>query len=200
MTEANGGASVNPKPPTEKTETASNKELTQLLQRARQGDATVLPALGKLLDDTPALWRHYGDLAAQVRTLWVQQVSGQDLLLAESLTRQLAALMTEVAGASPAPLERLLAERVAICWLQVSYYDGLLTQTRESPPAQVRHLRQQQDAAHRRCLSAIKTLATVRKVLTPARSPIDIASKLAGERAGARLREAPVEAGVPIAN
>jgi hypothetical protein len=200
MTAVHGGADVNAEAKTPKTESTANEELARLLERARQGDATILPALRKFLDETPALWRDYGDLAAQVRALWVQLASGQNLLLAESLTRQLAALMTEVAGASPSPTERLLAERVAICWLQVSYYDGLLTQTKECPPAQVRLLRQQQDAAHRRYLSAIKTLDTVRKLLTPARSPVEIASKLAGERSKLRLREAPVEAGVPVNN
>ncbi len=191
---------MNAEPKTPKTESVSNEELARLLQQARQGDASVLPALRQFLDKTPALWRDHGDLAARVRTLWVQLASGPNLLLAESLTRQLAALTTELAGAAPSPLERLLAERVAICWLQVSYYDGLLTQTRESPPAQVRLLRQQQDAAHRRYLTAIKTMATVRKLLTPARSPVEIATQLTGERSPLRLREAPVEAGVPVHN
>jgi hypothetical protein len=61
-------------------------------------------------------------------------------------------------------------------------------------------LQHQQDAAHRRYLAAIKTLATVRKLLTPARSPFEIATKLAGERSGLRLRQAPVAEGVPIEN
>jgi hypothetical protein len=200
MIVVHGGASVNTNPTAPKSETADNEELARLLERARQGDATVLPALRQFLDETPALWRDYGDLAAKVRTLWVELVSGRNLLLAESLTRQLAALTTEMAGASPSPTERLLAERVAICWLQVSYYDGLLTQTKECSPAQARLLRQQQDAAHRRYLSASKTLASVRKLLTPARSPLEIARQLAGARSELRLRGAPVEAGVPVHN
>jgi hypothetical protein len=40
----------------------------------------------------------------------------------------------------------------------------------------------------------------VRKLPTPARSPIEIASKLAGERCGLRARQTPVEEGVPIEN
>jgi hypothetical protein len=43
-------------------------------------------------------------------------------------------------------------------------------------------------------------MATVRKLLTPSRSPVEIASQLAGERSGLRLWEAPVAAGVPVAN
>jgi hypothetical protein len=97
-------------------------------------------------------------------------------------------------------LEQLLADRVVVCWLQVSCYDGMLAQTHEYTTAKVRMLQQKQDAAHRRYLSAIKTLATVRKLLTPARSPVEIAIKLAGERSGLRLRQAPVEEGRPVAN
>ena len=106
----------------------------------------------------------------------------------------------EVAGTSPSPLEQLLAERVALCWLQASYYDSLIAQTREYTPAKARILQKQHDAAQRNYLAAVKTLATVRKLLTPPRSPVEIASKLAGERSGLRLREAPVEAGVPVMN
>ena len=65
---------------------------------------------------------------------------------------------------------------------------------------QARLLQQQQDGAHRCYLAAIKTLATVRKLLTLARSPVEVASKLAGERSGLRLREAPVATGVPVVN
>jgi hypothetical protein len=61
-------------------------------------------------------------------------------------------------------------------------------------------IQQQQDAAHRRYLAAIKTLANVRKLLTPSRSLIEIATKMAGERAGLRRRQVPVEEGVPVAN
>ena len=84
--------------------------------------------------------------------------------------------------------------------MQVSYYDSVVAQTREFTPVKVRILQKQHDAAQRHYLAALKTLATVRKLLTPSRSPVEIASKLAGERSGLRLREVPVEAGVPVAN
>ena len=126
---------------------------------------------------------------------WVQLAAGSNLLMAESLMRKAMELLKEVAGASPSPLEQLLAERVVACWLQVGFYDSLIAQTREYTPAKMRMLQQQHDAAQRRYLAAMKTLATIRKLVTPPRSPIEIASKLAGERAGLRLREAPVAAG-----
>ena len=57
--------------------------------------------------------------------------AGSNLLMEESLMRKAAELLKEVAGASPSPLEQFLAERVVVCWLQVSFYDCLVGQTRE---------------------------------------------------------------------
>jgi len=174
--------------------------MAHLLERAEKGDATVLPRLRRLLDDSPEIWRGYGNLALQACGSWVKLAAGSNLLLAESLMRKAAELRAEVTGSSPSPLEQLLAERVTACWLQVSYYESIIAQTREYTPAKMRMLQQQHAAAHRYYLAAMKTLATVRKLLTPPRSPIEIASKLAGERSGLRLREAPVAASVPVEN
>ena len=184
----------------QKTDLPTGEDLNRLLERAVKGDATVLPQLRRLLDESPELWRGYGDLALQARSSWVQLAAGSNLLMDECLTRKAAEMRQEVAGETPSPLEQLLADRVVVCWLQASFYDGLIAQTRENTPAKVRLLQQQQDASHRRYLAAIKMLATVRKLVTPARSPIEIATKLGGERSGLRLRQAPVEDGVPIEN
>jgi hypothetical protein len=200
MTVDYGDANVNANPKTEKSETAAGEEVARLLERARNGDATVLPHLRRLLDESPESWQSYGDLAAQARASWVQLAAGQNLLLDECLTRKAAELQKEIAGETPSPLEQLLVDRVVVCWLQVSFYDSLVAQTREYTPAKLRMLQQQHDGAQRRYLTAMKTLATVRKLLTPVRSPVEIASKLTGQRSGLRLRQAPVEAGVPVAN
>ncbi len=200
MTVDHGGSNVTANSKTEKSETTAGDEVARLLERARNGDATVLPQLRRLLDESPEMWQSYGDLAAQARASWVQLAAGQNLLLDECLTRKAAELQKELAGETPSPLEQLLVDRVVVCWLQVSFYDSLVAQTREYTPAKLRMLQQQHDGAQRRYLTAMKTLATVRKLLTPSRSPVEIATKLAGERSGLRLRQAPVEAGVPVAN
>jgi hypothetical protein len=160
---------------------------------------------GLKLDDhdlllSPEMWQGYGDLALQARCSWVQLAAGSNLLMDECLTRKAAEMRKDLAGETPSPLEQLLADRVVVGWLQVSSYDSLIAQTRETTPAKVRMLQQQYDGAHRRYLAAIKTLATVRKLLPPARSPVEIATKLGGQRSGLRLRQAPMEEGVPIEN
>jgi hypothetical protein len=195
-----GGSNVRANLKNEKPESSADEHMARLVERATKGDATALPQLRRLLDESPERWREHGDLAALARDNWVHLAAGQNLLLDECLTRQAAEFRKEVAGETPSPLEQHLADHVVVCWLQVSYYDSLIAQTRESTPARFRLLQQRRDGAHRRYLAAIKTLATVRKLLTPSRSPVEIATKLSGERSGLRLRNAPVEAGVPVAN
>ena len=199
-TQVPGGENAPQKPEDKKTELPIGDDLARLLKCAEKGDVTALPLLRRVLDECPAIWEGYGDLSLQAQGALVKLAGGNNLLLCESLMRKLSALKSELMGESPSALDRLLAGRVASSWLQISYYDAILVQAKQCSTAQAKLLQHQQDAAHRRYLSAIKTLATVRKLLTPARSPIEIARKLTGERAGLRLCQAPVEAGIPVAN
>jgi hypothetical protein len=50
-------------------------------------------------------------------------LAGTDEIFRESLTKKLATLKEELGGMTP--LERLLGERVAACWLNVYYIDAL---------------------------------------------------------------------------
>jgi hypothetical protein len=52
-------------------------------------------------------------------------------------------------------------------------------------------LQRQQDAAHRRHLTAVKTLATVRKLLKPAISPVDLALRPIAESRPAKAYKNP---------
>jgi hypothetical protein len=72
----------------------------------------------------------------------------------------------KVAGESPSPLERLLAERVVATWLQVQLFEGLYALGIKSGGtlSQDEHRQKRLDKAHRRHLSAIRTLAQIRKM------------------------------------
>jgi hypothetical protein len=159
-------------------------ELARLLKRAEQGDRSVLPELREALNADANLWQHYGDLAAQAEAALILLAAGKNLLLAESLQRKLRALKDELGGESPSPLERLLVERTTATWLQVSYFDGLLAQAKGASEAQAKMLQRQQDAAHRRHLTAVKTLATVRKLLRPTPSTLELLHYPVSEGAG----------------
>src|SRR5262249_1503433 len=114
-----------------RAEPAAMTELRGLLARARQGDESALPRLREMLDGHPEVWGWYGDLAVHVQASYINQVSGADLGLAESLHRKVAALKAELAGTAPTPIERLLAERVAACWIEVHWADGVVAQARD---------------------------------------------------------------------
>ena len=82
--------------------------------------------------------------------------------------RQVAALEQEIAGASPSVLERLLAERIVVCWLELNYLEIALTRKGEPPLRQAEYYDRRTDRAHRRYLSAIRSLATIRRLVIPA--------------------------------
>jgi len=104
-------------------------------------------------------------LAAQAERAWIELAAGPDLLAREALARQLAALKTELAGPAPTPLERLLVERIAATWLQVNYADAVAAQARDVSVKQAELAMERQDRAHRRHLTAVAALATVRRLL-----------------------------------
>jgi hypothetical protein len=173
---AAGNATPNPEPETKQE--AEQEALANLLKRAEEGDRSVLPELCKALDADKRLWQTYGDLAQHAEAALGMLVAGENLLLAESLKRTLRSMKEELGGPSPSPLERLLVERVTATWLQTNYYDGMMAQLKGTKNAQWKVIERQQDAANRRHQGAIKSLATVRKLLTPAPSPLEIARRM----------------------
>ena len=90
--------------------------------------------------------------------------------------RKLARLREELAGPEPTPIERLLAERAAFCWLTVYEYERQYASRGQPPGGQAEYHQRRIDAAHRRFLSSLKTLATVRKLAVPA-IQVNIAEK-----------------------
>lgn len=145
------------------------QEISDLLQRAGEGDRSVLPALRQRFEEYPVLWEECGDLAVQAERSQVRLMTGANEIAAEALDRKLASLRKEIAGANPTPLDRLLIQRVVACWLQVQHADVTYTQAMQDGVnlAHGDYYQRRQDRAQRRYLSAIRTLAQVRRLLTP---------------------------------
>jgi hypothetical protein len=172
--------------------------LARLFERATQGDRSVLPELREALDANPEFWEQYGDLSLQAEASVGVLAAGSNLLLGEALKRKLQALKAEL-GASRSAVEGLLAGRVVVTWAQVHHYDALAAQALVGSP-RLRELQRLQDAAHRRHLSALKTLAVVHKLLTPAPSPVQVASRLGRPGAGALGGREGIAGRVPVRN
>jgi hypothetical protein len=141
------------------------KDLNLLVQRARGGDETVLPQLREMLDTRPELWQHYGNLAGHAREAWIRLISGGDLALKESTARKAEDLARELAGPEPSVVERLLAERAALCWMQLAHADALAAQSLSQSRQHADFWAKRQAGAHRRYLTSLAALVTLRRLL-----------------------------------
>jgi len=147
-------------------EIPQGEELRTVLERAHKGDASTLPVLRKMLED-PFVVNVLGDLAAQAEHSFIRAVAGDDLAFREGLNRKLELLRAELAGPNPTPVERLLVERVVACWLQVQDADLRYANAKNLSTEWGDYFQRRMNHAHRRYLSAIKTLALVRKLAVP---------------------------------
>jgi len=136
-----------------------------LVQRARQGDESVLPELRHFLDARPQLWQHYGDVAAHAREAWVRVIAGDDLALREATARKAEDMARELAGPEPTVVERLLAERAVLCWLQLAHADTLAAQSLSQSRQLAVFWAKRQAGAHRRYLTSLAALVTLRRLL-----------------------------------
>jgi hypothetical protein len=148
-----------------------------LVKQAEKGDREVLPAIREALDELPELVWHLSNVAEVAEHNLMKEMTGEgNLLTKEIVPRQLAAMREELAGPAPSPLERLLVERVVATWLQLHYFEARYAASMGNlTMPQSEHHQKRIDRAHRRYLSAIRTLAQVRK-LGPALQ-INIAEK-----------------------
>jgi hypothetical protein len=145
------------------------EELREFLTRAQNGDDSTLPAIRKLLLRVPTAVDFFGgNLARKAEESLLNAAAGKDLAYKEAVTRKLELLRAELSGENPTAIERLLVERVVACWLQVQDADIRYAQAPNDLPITWKefYLRRM-DKANKRYLSAIKTLATVRKLAIP---------------------------------
>ena len=126
-----------------------------------------MPALRLFLQSPKAVDLLGGDLARQAEDSLIAVAAGKNLAFKEALRRKRELMRAELAGANPTPVERLLAERVVACWLQVQDADVRYAQAKNLSLEWGKYYQQRMDRAHKRYLSAIKALAVVRKLALP---------------------------------
>lgn len=151
------------------TKASDTEAMRKVIERAQTGDETAMPALQKLLDRAPSIREALGaDLERTVEYSISRSLGGENnLAFREGLKRKLASFRDELEGPTPSPTERLLVDRVVACWLQVQEADLRITQGDDCGLERANYHLKRQDRAHLRFLSAMKTLATVRKLGLP---------------------------------
>jgi len=99
----------------------------------------------------------------------------------EAVTKKMEILRSELNGPNPTPVERLLAERAVLCWLHLYHLEAVYAGKDSMSLPLALHYQKCIDRAHKRYLSALKTLADVRKLgitlqLNIAKKQVNVAS------------------------
>jgi hypothetical protein len=147
--------------------------LAAMTKLAGQGDERAADALLQACREVPRLWDFLALLPAHAERAWADLFAGNgaDAEFARRIvSRDIATKRAEVAGADPTPLEALLAERVALCWVAAQHADAQYARKLAAGMGYKEgeyHARRCEQAT-RQLLRAAQTLATVRRLLAPA--------------------------------
>jgi hypothetical protein len=109
-----------------------------------------------------------GNLAAQYEVTLIGSAAGKNLIFKEATARKLKVMREELAGEKASPLQRLLVERIVLCWLSLYDVEIRFARMKDLTIPQATYWQDRIDRAHRRYLTAIKAPATVRKMALPA--------------------------------
>jgi len=110
----------------------------------------------------------------------LDMIAGDNAIMRQILANEAKAKRKELAGPSaPSPLETLLIERIVACGFQVSHYERLIEHNSGKGIGldQAAWLHKKADMANRRYLSAIKTLAQVRRLQLPLSVQVNVAAQ-----------------------
>ena len=155
-------------PPAPSAIPRGDKEFVELFRRAENGDKSTLPAIRELLQLPGNVALFGGDLVRQVERSLAEMLGGENLPYKEALFAKARQMRAELAGPDAAPIEKLLAERVVLTWMQVHTEDFQLAQKEAGLTFQQGEYHQRaRDRAHARYLGSIKMLALVRKLALP---------------------------------
>jgi hypothetical protein len=101
--------------------------IKDVIERAANGDKAMQPLVRRLFDkdqrDDGGLLDLYGNSYTRARGVLIRNVAGKNLAAQEALRLKLNSVRDDLAGPNPTPLERILCERVALCWFDAHETD-----------------------------------------------------------------------------
>jgi hypothetical protein len=142
------------------------KRFNEILNRANAGDAEALGQYRAMHRADPESFNQFvqGIVLATRDDLVVALFSAESHTQKVALDEYLIRMARDLAGPSPSPIERILADRVTLCWLDAYRCDHGAIHNPYQSVKMTNLLIHRQDRAHRRLLSAIKTLAEIRNL------------------------------------
>ncbi len=146
--------------------------LVAMTKLAGQGDERAAGALLQACREVPRLWEFLAVLPSHAERAWADLLagSGADAEFARRVVEQdIARKRKEVAGEHPTPLEGLLAERVALCWVAAQHADAQYARKLAGGMSfkEGEYFARRSEQANRQLLKAVQALATVRRLLAP---------------------------------
>jgi hypothetical protein len=167
-----GSTSPEPEPKGKKTKQKNPIDLLRkLVARANAGEMWAIRRLKGVLDDNPSFWRRAGDLTAVAEQAWITLVAGSDRLAIECTKRKLAELKDELQGSNPTPMESLLVDTIAVAWLGCQHAEIQASAPTTGSIEQATWKLKRAESSQRRLLTATKTLATVRTLMSKGLAP-----------------------------
>ena len=146
---------------------AARKRCHEIAMRGVQGDKGDKAALRDFANlywaDRARFRPVLEKLLNQPRDMLLAKGLGEDRTVAHvAIGYEMQSMADRLAGPNPSEIERLLADRAALCWLDAHVCDlrGIQNMGTGAEGVTLRR----RDAAHRRYLSSLKALASVRKV------------------------------------
>ena len=127
-------------------------------------------ALTAFLREHPHLWRYVGDLMEQAMLSLIGNLDASAVARI-GLRTAVEQLPHDLTRPGDGPLEQLLVQQVTMCWLRLAHVEYHYSAVSTQPSATARQLTywdKRLNAAQRRYLRAIETLARVRKLTLPA--------------------------------
>jgi hypothetical protein len=154
---------------------AGDESAADLVVQYARKDQDLADALVRVASTQAYAWLSYGTSDSYSRYVLEER--------AQSTRRDLL-------GEKATPLERLLVERIVVCWIQVQIAEAkyIAVMKGDTTFARARFYEDLMDRAQRRYLAAIKTLAQVRRLQLPAVGQLNVAQNqvnLATQSAGA---------------
>jgi hypothetical protein len=149
---------------------APGPETDALFKRSKAKDKSCLPVVRALFADGDRGKRYresYGSPVEWLRVSIIKNAADGHVMIEEAIDQQIDEVRSQLEGPNPTPIERLLAERASICWFIVHWYETAYTSASGLSIANADLQHRKIDKAHARFLSAIRTLAQVRKLALP---------------------------------
>jgi hypothetical protein len=141
-------------------------EINELIRQSKEGDKAARRRIRELTELEPIgmLRATGGCLAWQIESAKISKLTGDDKMWDSAITHKMRSIRESLGGPDAPPLERLLIERIALAWLDVSDLDFRHASSADLSYAKAEYFSRMRDRANRRYLQALKTLAQVRKL------------------------------------